>query len=47
VIAYLRSLPPVKHKNLGPIPPGRSATGSIIAFPAPSAWDVPKPAGAK
>ena len=47
VIAYLRTLPPVKHKNLGPVPPGQSATGSIITLPAPSAWDVPKPAASK
>jgi mono/diheme cytochrome c family protein len=47
VIAYLRSIPAVKHKNLGPIPPGHVATGSIINMPPPSAWDVPKPAGAK
>ena len=47
VIAYLRTLPPVKHKNLGPIPPGRATSGSILTFPAPSAWDVPKPPPAK
>ena len=47
MIAYLRSLSPVSHKNLGPVPPGRAATGSIITLPAPSAWDVPKPPTAK
>ena len=44
VIAYLRTLPPVKHKNLNRVPPGQDAKGSIISVPAPSAWDVPAPA---
>ena len=43
MIAYLRTLPPVKHKNLGPIPAGHAAAGSIITLPMPSPWDVPKP----
>jgi len=47
MIAYLKTVPAVKHKNLVPVPPGQAAAGSIIAFPAPSAWDVPKPAPAK
>ena len=41
VIAYLRSIPPVSHKNLGPIPPGKAVAGSVIRMPPPSAWDVP------
>ncbi len=47
LIAYLRSLPPVKHANLGPLPPGSKATGSIITLPMPSAWDAPKAPPAK
>jgi hypothetical protein len=47
VIVYLRSLPPVKHKNPNRVPAGQSATGSIITLPAPSAWDAPKPAEKK
>jgi len=47
MIAYLRTLPPVKHKNLGPFQPGQAVTSSIITLPPPSAWDVPKPAAAK
>lgn len=42
LIAYLRSLPAVKHANLGPLPPGKKVSGSIILMPAPSAWDAPK-----
>lgn len=47
LIAYLRSLPAVKHANLGPLPPGSKATGSIITLPPPSAWDAPKGPPAK
>lgn len=47
LIAYLRSLPSVKHANLGPLPPGAKATGSIITLPPPSAWDAPKAPPAK
>jgi mono/diheme cytochrome c family protein len=47
VIVYLRSLPPVRHKNLSRVPPGQKATGSIITLPAPSAWDAPKPPAKK
>ena len=47
IAAYLKSLKPIKHAvpdRLGP-DQAKSATGSIIDFPAPSAWDVPPPAG--
>jgi mono/diheme cytochrome c family protein len=47
LIAYLRSLPAVKQANLGPLPPGARATGSIITLPPPSAWDAPKAPPAK
>jgi mono/diheme cytochrome c family protein len=41
IAAYLKSLPPVSHKNLDRIPPGQKPTGATIAFPPPPAWDVP------
>jgi mono/diheme cytochrome c family protein len=41
IAAYLKSLPPIVHKNLGPVPPGQAATGSIIDFPPPATWDAP------
>lgn len=47
LIAYMRSLPAVKHANLGPLPPGAKATGSIITLPPPSAWDASKAPPAK
>jgi mono/diheme cytochrome c family protein len=45
IASYLKSLPPVKHKNLDRIPPGQKPTGANIAFPPPPAWEVP-PGGA-
>jgi mono/diheme cytochrome c family protein len=50
IASYLKSLPPVKHKNLDRVPPGKKPTGGLILFPPPPAWDVPPtkaPAGAK
>jgi mono/diheme cytochrome c family protein len=41
IASYLKSLPPVTHKNLDRIPPGQKPTGATIAFPPPPAWDVP------
>jgi mono/diheme cytochrome c family protein len=47
IAAYLKSLPPVKHASLGPVPPDRAAavTGSILDMPPPPAWDVAAKAG--
>src|SRR5690242_11384835 len=47
IAKYLKSLPPVTHKVPDILPPGTKATGSIIEFPPPSAWDAPRtpPAG--
>ena len=42
IAAYLKSLPPVKHKVPGRLPPGAKAAGSIIHWPSPSAWDAPR-----
>src|SRR4030095_15838512 len=41
IAAYLKSLPPVVHKNLDRIPPGQPMTGANVQFPPPPAWDVP------
>jgi mono/diheme cytochrome c family protein len=41
IASYLKSLPPVTHKNLDRIPPGKKPSGATIAFPPPPAWDVP------
>jgi mono/diheme cytochrome c family protein len=43
VIAYLRSIPAVPHKNPARIPPGQAATGAVIRMPPPPAWDAPRP----
>ena len=42
IAAYLKSIPPVTHKNLDRIPPGQKPTGALIFFPPPPAWDAPK-----
>jgi len=44
IAAYLKSLPPIVHKNLDRIPPGAKLTGNNILFPPPPAWDAPPPA---
>ena len=51
LVAYLRSLPAVKHAVPKPQPPGGEYAGPVIAFPAPGPWDAPvaaeaSPAGA-
>ena len=50
IAAYLKSLPPVTHKNLDRIPPGGKDVGAVIHFPAPPMWEVqhvPPPVAAK
>jgi mono/diheme cytochrome c family protein len=50
IAAYLKSIPPIQHRSPDRIPPGQEATGSILVFPAPGAWDAPRtppPAGDK
>lgn len=47
IAAYLKSLPPVHHKNLDRIPPDGKMVGALIHFPPPPAWDVPPAANAK
>ncbi len=46
IASYLKSLPPIVHKNLDRIPPGQKPTGLNIVFPPPPAWDVPPPPAA-
>ena len=43
LIAYLKSLPPIKHKVPANLPPNGMAHGPTLDLPAPSAWDAPKP----
>ena len=43
IASYLKSLPPITHKNLDRQPPGVKPTGNNIVFPPPPAWDVPPP----
>ena len=40
VAAYLKSLPPVKHRVPDRIAPGAPTSGPAMRFPAPPAWDV-------
>ena len=48
--AFIKSVPPLKHKNPDRVPPGATASGAILAFPLPPAWDAqnlpPPPAAA-
>ena len=46
IATYLMSLPAVKHEVPGRVLPGMQPTGSFLTFPAPPAWDVPRPAEA-
>ena len=50
IAAYLKSLPPIVHKNLDRQPPGQKPAGATIGFPPPPAWDAQNmapPAAAK
>jgi mono/diheme cytochrome c family protein len=42
IAAYLKSIPPVTHRNLDRQPPDQKPTGANIVFPPPPAWDVPR-----
>ena len=42
LVAYMQSLPPVEHKTPEALPPGQTASGSVLSFPPPPAWDAPK-----
>ena len=40
IASYLKSLPPITHKNLDRQPPGQKPVGATVAFPPPPAWDA-------
>ena len=40
IAAYLKSLPPVVHKNRDRVPPGVKSDGAVITMPPPPAWDM-------
>lgn len=42
IVAYLRSIPAVKHQEPAAVPPGAKATGSFFELPPPPAWDAPR-----
>jgi len=44
IAAYLKSLPPVKHKVPDRVPPGTEVTGPVIPIPPPGEWDAPRDA---
>lgn len=47
--AYLKSIPPVKHKAPDIVPPTAKATGARLIFPPPPGWDgqnLPPPSAA-
>lgn len=46
IAAYLKSLPPVKHRVPAALPPGSKARGAALILPAPPAWDAPRGAAA-
>jgi len=41
LIAYLRSIPPVKHVAPDRVAPGAKPKGPVLSFPPPPAWDAP------
>jgi len=41
IASYLKSLPPIVHKNLDRIPPGQKPTGALVTMSPPPAWDIP------
>jgi mono/diheme cytochrome c family protein len=42
IVAYLRSIPPVKHVPPARVPPGVKPPSGTLVFPPPPAWDAPK-----
>ncbi len=46
IAAYLKSIPAIRHKVPARIGPGAPASGAVVSFPPPPAWDAPRP-GAK
>lgn len=42
IVAYLRSIPAVKHAEPAALPPGAEAKGPVFEVPPPPAWDAPR-----
>lgn len=43
IAAFLKSLTPVSHRAPALVSPGAEFAGPHLAFPAPPAWDAPRP----
>ncbi len=43
IARFLTSLKPVHHEVPPALKPGGAAKGPVLEFPAPSAWDAPRP----
>jgi mono/diheme cytochrome c family protein len=41
LVAFIRSLPPVKHAVPAALPPGGEYAGPVVPLPAPGKWDAP------
>jgi mono/diheme cytochrome c family protein len=46
LIAYLKSIPPVRHQVPARVPPNGVASTPVVPIPGPGAWDAPKTAPA-
>ena len=44
LIAYLKSIPPIKHQIPARVPPNGIPPGPVIPIPAPGSWDAPRTA---
>lgn len=42
IAAYLKSIPPVKHRAPNRVAPGTRFEGAALRFPPPPAWDAPR-----
>jgi mono/diheme cytochrome c family protein len=42
IAKYMKTLVPVPHQMPDIVPPGTPVKGSMLVFPAPSAWDAPR-----
>jgi mono/diheme cytochrome c family protein len=40
---YLQSMKPISHAVPAAVKPGADASGPVLEFPQPSAWDAPRP----
>ena len=42
LIAYLKSIPPVKHRVPARVPPNGTVSTPVVPIPAPGPWDAPR-----